>query len=160
MNVGAKSKAGRLLAIAVMMTVGLSGCSSDDKDSSSSSSTTTADVSKETEAVLAVEAQWLTAITAGDKPAIESILAPEFRHTNSDGKLLDRAAEMETIVPVSFTMNPTEQIVTIVSDTAVIHGVNTIVDGGKVLARERFTDVFVKQDGKWLALAAQETNYP
>jgi len=160
MNVGAKRKAGSLAAIAVMVTVGLSGCSSDDEDSSSSSSATTADAGNQTEAVLAVEAQWLKAITDGDKPTIESILAPEFRHTNSDGKLLDRAAEMETIVPVTFTMNPTEQIVTVVGDTAVIHGVNTIVDGGNVLARERFTDVFVKQDGKWLALAAQETNYP
>jgi hypothetical protein len=41
----------------------------------------------------------------------------------------------------------------------VIHGVNTILESGKVLAHERFTDVFVKQGGIWKALSAQETNF-
>ena len=54
-------------------------------------------------------------------------------------------------------MNPSEQLVDIAGDTAVIHGVNTLIDGGKVLARERFTDVFVLQNGTWMALSAQET---
>ena len=38
-----------------------------------------------------------------------------------------------------------------------IHGVNTLTESGNVLARERFTDVFVKQNGTWMALSAQET---
>ena len=54
-------------------------------------------------------------------------------------------------------MNPSEQLVDIAGDTAVIHGVNTLIDDGKVMARERFTDVFVLQNGIWLALSAQET---
>jgi hypothetical protein len=29
---------------------------------------------------------------------------------------------------------------------------------GKVLSRARFTDVFVLQDGTWMALSAQETS--
>jgi hypothetical protein len=35
--------------------------------------------------------------------------------------------------------------------------VNTLTHDGDVPARERFTDVFVLQDGTWLALSAQET---
>ena len=54
-------------------------------------------------------------------------------------------------------MNPSEQLVDIAGDTAVIHGVNTLVDNGKVLARERFTDVFELQNGSWMAISAQET---
>jgi hypothetical protein len=42
-------------------------------------------------------------------------------------------------------MNPSEQIVDIAGDTAVIHGVNTLLQDGKTLARERFTDVFVAE---------------
>jgi hypothetical protein len=42
-------------------------------------------------------------------------------------------------------------------DTAVVRGVNTLTHDGDVPARERFTDVFVLQDGTWLALSAQET---
>jgi hypothetical protein len=107
--------------------------------------------------VLAQERRWLTAITDGDRATVESILGPSFRHINSDGRLLDRAAEVAAIEKVSFTMNPSEQLVDIMGDTAVVHGVNTLIDGGKVLARERFTDVFVLQNGTWMALAAQET---
>jgi hypothetical protein len=107
--------------------------------------------------VLAHERRWLTAITDGDRATVESILAPSFKHINADGELLDRAQEMAGIEKVSFTMNPSEQHVDIVGDTAVIHGVNTLIDGGKILARERFTDVFALQNGIWVALSAQET---
>jgi hypothetical protein len=107
--------------------------------------------------VLAQERRWLTAITDGDPVTVESILAPGFKHINSDGKLLDRAQEIAGIEKVSFTMNPSEQLVDLAGDMAVIHGVNTLIDRGKVMARERFTDVFVLQNGTWMALSAQET---
>ncbi len=107
--------------------------------------------------VLAQERRWLTAITDGDRTTVESILGPSFKHINSDGRLLDRAQEIAGIEKVSFTMNPSEQLVDIAGDTAVIHGVNTLIDNGKVLARERFTDVFELESGTWIALSAQET---
>jgi uncharacterized protein DUF4440 len=107
--------------------------------------------------VLAQERRWLTAITDGDRATVESILAPSFKHVNADGELLDRAREVASLERVSFTMNPAEQLVDISGDTAVIHGVNTVIDDGKVLARERFTDVFQLQNGVWVALSAQET---
>jgi hypothetical protein len=107
--------------------------------------------------VLAQERRWLAAITGGDRVTVESILAPGFTHINADGLLLDRAQEIASLEKMSFTMNPTEQLVDIAGGTAVIHGVNTLVDGGKVLTRERFTDVFVLQNGTWMALSAQET---
>jgi hypothetical protein len=31
---------------------------------------------------------------------------------------------------------------------------NTVTQSGKVLSRERFTDVFIKQNGSWMALSA------
>jgi hypothetical protein len=107
--------------------------------------------------VLAQERRWLTAITDGDRGTVESILGPSFKHINSEGELLDRAAEVASIEKVSFTMNPSDQLVDVMGDTAVIHGVNTLIDGGKVTATERFTDVFVLQNGTWMALSAQET---
>ena len=106
--------------------------------------------------VLAQERSRLTAITDGDRAGVESILGPSFKHINSDGKLLDRAAEVASIEKVSFTMNPSEQLVDVMGDTAVIHGVNTLTEGGKVLSTESFTDVFTLQNGTWMALSAQE----
>jgi len=54
-------------------------------------------------------------------------------------------------------MNATEQTVDFAGDAAVVHGLNTITQSGKAPARVRFTDVFVKQNGRWMALSAQET---
>jgi hypothetical protein len=60
-------------------------------------------------------------------------------------------------LPVVF--NASDELIDVVGDTAVIHGVNTITQGGNIVGRERFTDVFIKQNGKWLAQAAHETKF-
>ena len=158
MNVGVTRKAIGVV-VAIVVFGGLAGCGGDTTETASVSATASASVSatEEQDAVLAQEARWLTAITAGDRDTIESILSPDFKHITSEGTLLGRDEEIASIVPVTFTMNATEQTVDIVGDTAVIHGVNTLTDSGNVLARERFTDVFVKQNGTWMALSAQET---
>jgi hypothetical protein len=107
--------------------------------------------------VLAQEARWLTAITSGDRATVETILAPAFRHVNADGQMFDRAQEIAATEPLPFTFNASDQIVDIAGDAAVIHGINTLMQNGKVVDRERFTDVFVLQNGGWMALSAQET---
>ncbi|OBB57478.1 hypothetical protein A5757_20120 [Mycobacterium sp. 852013-51886_SCH5428379] len=107
--------------------------------------------------VLAQERRWLTAITAGDVATVEQILGPTFTHITSDGQILDRAAEIRNTAPEGLTMNPGGQQVRIDGGTAVIHGVNTIVAHDAVVATERFTDVFVLQNGAWRAVSAQET---
>ena len=107
--------------------------------------------------VLAQEARWLTAIVSGDRQTIEAILSPTFRHVNADGLMFDRGQEIAAMEPLPFTFQASDQFVDVAGDTAVIHGINTVVQDGKVLERERFTDVFVLQNGVWLALAAQET---
>lgn len=107
--------------------------------------------------VLGLEARWLAAITAGDRDTIASILSPNYKHITSSGRLIDRDQEVAETAKASFTMTPTEQAVDLAGDLAVIHGVNTITQSGKVLNRERFTDVFINQDGAWMALSAQET---
>ena len=66
--------------------------------------------------------------------------------------------EIAGTMPLPLTMTPSEQIVDIAGDTAVMHGVNTLTDAAGVLERERFTDVFVLQNGTWMALSAQETH--
>ena len=107
--------------------------------------------------VLAQEARWLTAITAGDVGVVESILSPTFRHVNADGEMFDRGQEIASVEPLPVAFTASEQIIDIAGDTAVVHGVNTVTRDGKVIDRERFTDVFVLQGGVWLALSAQET---
>jgi hypothetical protein len=109
--------------------------------------------------VLAQEARWLTAITSGDVATVDSILSPTYRHVNATGEMFDRARELATTEPLDITFNASDQIVDVYGDTAVIHGINTLMQDGKVKDRQRFSDVFVLQNGVWKALSAQETKF-
>jgi hypothetical protein len=107
--------------------------------------------------VLHQETRWLNAIVDGDAKIVASLLTANFTHITSRGVLLHRAQELAALKKETFTMNPSEQTVDFAGEAAVVHGVNTIVQSGKTLARERYTDVYVNQNGAWMALSAQET---
>ena len=111
----------------------------------------------QTAAVLSQETRWLTAIVNGDRPAIASILSPAYKHISAEGTILNRAQELASTAKEAFKMKATQQTVDFVGDVAIVRGVNTITQSGKILARVRFTDVFVKRNGTWMALSAQET---
>lgn len=109
-------------------------------------------------AVLHQESLWLSAIVAGDAKTVAAMLSPNFTHITSRGELLHRAQELLALKKETFTMNPSEQTVDFAGDAAVVHGLNTLMQSGNTLARERYTDVYVKHDGTWRALSAQESN--
>jgi hypothetical protein len=108
-------------------------------------------------AVLHQETRWLNAIVAGDAKIVASILSPNFTHITARGVLLHRSQELAALKKETFTMNASEQTVDFAGDAAVVHGLNWLVRAGKTLARERYTDVYVKENGTWMALSAQET---
>ena len=56
--------------------------------------------------VLAQEMRWLTAITAGDVPAVESILSPTFKHVDSEGRLINRAEEIASMAAAAVHDEP------------------------------------------------------
>jgi Domain of unknown function (DUF4440) len=107
--------------------------------------------------VLAQEVRWLKAITDGDRATVESILSANYIHIDRSGKLFDRAAEINNTKVLLFSMTPSEQTVDIADDIAVVHGLNTIDYGSRGTEKVRFTDVFILQNGTWMALSAQET---
>jgi hypothetical protein len=120
-----------------------------------------ADAPPQAQAVLTQEARWLTAIVAGDRATIAAILSaqPEFTHITADGELIYRAAELAAVRKEPFTMKPTEQTVDFFADgAAIVHGINTIAQPNHPVERVRFTDVFVREDGHWKAVSAQETS--
>ena len=119
-----------------------------------------ADAPPQAQAVLAQEARWLTAIVAGDRATVASILSeqPEFTHVTADGELVYRAAELAATQKQPFTMKPSDQTVDFAGEVAIVHGVNTIAQPNHPVERVRFTDVFVRQNGHWKAVSAQETS--
>jgi hypothetical protein len=107
-------------------------------------------------AVMQQETRWLNALMKGDRSTIASLLAPGYMHITSSGELLDRDQELATANEPAPPMKWTEQTIDFAGGTAIVRGLNTMTEAGKTV-RERFTDVFVDQNGTWLAIAAQES---
>jgi uncharacterized protein (TIGR02246 family) len=107
----------------------------------------------------AIERAWLNAEKNHDATAFEKLVADDWIAISPDGKSQtkdERAAEIKTAHVVSATLG--EMKVRVFGDTAVVTGTDneiTMTDGKKSSDHYVWTDVFVKRNGKWLAVASQ-----
>jgi uncharacterized protein DUF4440 len=86
-------------------------------------------------------------------------VAEEFQDADVDGGLQNRAEALAHISQRKPNRNHLEDMrVHLYADFGYVRGLNEVTDAtGKVLARVRFTDIFVYRDGRWQAVAGQET---
>ena len=111
------------------------------------------------ETLQAMERAWLNAETNHDAEAFEKIVADDWIAITPDGKSqtrIERAAKIKAANTASATMGPMK--VRVFGDTAVVTGTDdetTLEDGKKTTDHYAWTDVFVKRNGKWLAVASQ-----
>jgi ketosteroid isomerase-like protein len=130
--------------------------------SSSASPRTQSQAQTMEQEVKAVEQRWLE---NEDRPdVVQSILADDFVHVLPVGFISkeDHLAFLRKH-PNAFPGNKhfEELRVRIYGDVAIATGiVSTIHDSGAKAKRTAFTDVFVRRDGKWLAVNAQELPLP
>ena len=107
----------------------------------------------------AMEQAWLDAEKNNDAAAFEQIVADDWIAVNPDGKSqtkAERAAEIKEAHITSATLG--DMKVRVFGDTAVVTGTDdevTMTDGKKSSDHYVWTDVFVKRNGKWLAVASQ-----
>jgi uncharacterized protein (TIGR02246 family) len=109
-----------------------------------------------------LEDAWAAAEVKKDGAAVGQLLAEEFLFTGPDGAVLSKA-QLIQVVSTSKAERVSEvgsdYQVKVYGNTAVIHGIVTIVDKderGTQQVRLRYTDTWVKQaDGRWLCVAAQ-----
>jgi hypothetical protein len=117
-----------------------------------------ADAPPEAQAVLAVEHRWLTAIEHGDVKWMAATLPENYVHVDYTGKLYYREDELRAAAkPSPYGEKWTGQTVDFAGDAAIVHGLSTVTDHGKVILRQRYTDVYQKVHGRWIPLSAQET---
>ena len=109
--------------------------------------------------LLTLEQRWLAAAMQRDATTLQAILTDDFVDVTYQGGLRDKADHLQSsLAPSKPKQTLGELKVRIYGDTGVVTGLNTIVaDDGSFTARVRFTDVFVKQQGVWRAVSAQET---
>lgn len=107
----------------------------------------------------ALNADYVRSVLTSDAARFNEILAPDFRNTNPDGTVVDRDGFLAQVAKPSNLQSLTcDQVeIRIFGQTAIIHArtVYTTSDGRP--GTGRYTDVWVRQQGKWLAVAAHVT---
>ena len=105
-----------------------------------------------------IEQEWGNALVKADIAALDRILAADYVFTDSDGQMQTKAQNLANfksgaVKIESFTIN--EMKPRILGDVAIVHGMSTekSSDKGKDTSGQyRWTDVFAKRGGRWLAV--------
>jgi len=110
-------------------------------------------------ALVQLEQNWAAALSRKDVDAVACMLADEFEDADVDGSLHSRSWTLERIPHKKPGTNQLSELrAHIEGDMGFTRGLATLVDAsGKIVARVRFTDVFTYRDGRWQALAGQES---
>jgi hypothetical protein len=98
---------------------------------------------------------------AGDRPAVERIIAPDWKSTGPDGRLTDRRRVLSDVFESRIhkirRLEIDDVTARVFGDAAVVtgrtHGVGEF-DGASYDVVIRFTDTFVRIDGRWQAVAS------
>jgi ketosteroid isomerase-like protein len=110
-------------------------------------------------ALIELEQNWAAALSHKDVDSVACMVADEFEDADVDGSLHTRSQTLEHIPNRKPGVNHlSEMHAHVEGNSGFTRGLATLVDAsGKVVARVRFTDAFTYRDGRWLALAGQET---
>ena len=102
---------------------------------------------------------YIDAVQHGDVRRFEELLADDFLCSNPDGTLVDRAGFLaQTARPVTIAGLAAEDVrIRLLGDVAIIHARTTyrLADGRA--GHGRYTDVWARRDGRWLAVSAHVT---
>ena len=111
------------------------------------------------ETLLALNRDYIRSVQTSDVARFDEILATDFLCSNPDGSLVDRARFLEqTARPVSIrNLEAHDVLIRILGDVALVHARTSYTrpDGG--VGGGRYTDVWERRDGRWLAVSAHVT---
>lgn len=110
-----------------------------------------------------LEGDWAVALVERDEAALDRIVSPDWVLTDPMGGLMTRAqaeADLKTGILKFELIKFDELKVRVYGDAAIVYGLdteNSQYKGRDMSGQYRFTDVFVKRDGRWQAVSTQVT---
>jgi ketosteroid isomerase-like protein len=107
----------------------------------------------------ALNTDYINSVQNCDVKRFDQILAPDFHCSNPDGALIDRASFLkQTAQPVTIKGLKAEDVLIRVMDgLAISHARTAYTKADGQPGGGRYTDVWVKHDGRWLAVSAHVT---
>jgi ketosteroid isomerase-like protein len=116
-------------------------------------------VKSDLDILLDLNRDYIRSVQTSDVRRFDQILADDFVCSNPDGSLVDRQGFLkQTALPVRISNLEAHDIkVRIMGDFAIIHARTTYTrpDGGA--GSGRYTDVWARRTGEWLAVSAHVT---
>lgn len=113
--------------------------------------------------IIQSERDWAESVASGDAKVIERILADDFIGVDPDGKQYDKKKMVEDTpnAPKEFASNHLDHVkVRFYGDTAVAQGDETWERRDGKRGRFVWTDTWVKRNGKWQIVAAEDLIAP
>ena len=125
----------------------------------------TTDAGPQERALFRIEAEWSRAVIARDAAAIRRVVAPEWVYSDESGTMSrEEGVKAFTAGPDTVTQSGNERM------RAIVYGNAAVVTGilwmsgrnatGAFRNRYRYTDTFVRINGKWRCIASQDYLIP
>jgi ketosteroid isomerase-like protein len=116
--------------------------------------------------LIKLENEWGDALIKHDPAPIDKMLADDFIGTTSEGTIYTKAQLLEGVKSSKediISMVDDEVKVHVYGDAAVMSARNTIkmrVEGKETIFLDRYTDTWVKRDGRWKCVAGHNSTIP
>ena len=116
-------------------------------------------IQSDLEVLTALNRDYVQSVQDGDVRRFDEILAEDFLCSNPDGSLVDKKQFLaQTARPVTISGLTAEDVkVRIIGDVAIIHARTSYTTADGEQRNGRYTDVWARRYGKWLAVSAHVT---
>lgn len=116
-------------------------------------------MSSDHDILTALNRDYINSVQNCDVKRFDEILAPDFYCSNPDRTLVDRAGFLkQTARPIAIrNLKAEDVLIRIIGDIAIIHARTSYVMPDGSAGGGRYTDVWAKIDGQWLAVSAHVT---
>ena len=103
--------------------------------------------------------EYIRSVQEGDVKRFGEILAEDFLCSNPDGSLVDKRQFLEqTARPVTISGLAIDDVrIRLLGDVAIIHARTSYKTATGEKRNGRYTDVWARRDGRWLAVSAHVT---
>ena len=114
-------------------------------------------IQSDIDALTALNSDYIHSVQHSDVQRFDEILAEDFLCSNPDGSLVDKN-QFLTALPVTISDLSVEDVrVRILGDIAIIHARTSYITTDGEQRNGRYTDVWARRNGEWLAVSAHVT---